>query len=235
MMIQFKLHFLKFVLLAIVGSLVVPSDASSGGSLDSVIVNIQKSYDAIKDFKAQFVQESVVKSWNARQVQKAEGSVYFKKEGKMFWDYQTPTPQQIISNGKTLWFFEPEDEQVTVTEVTDGLQSQISADLLNGNAQLTRDFKVTEITKEEDVQTGTIVLELIPRASQNNLSKIIMRLNSKNFRIYQTEVYDLFENLTRITFSQIQIDTNLNDSLFTFTPPSGVEILSPPTVPLPQR
>ena len=93
----------------------------------------------------------------------------------------------------------------------------------------------SEITKEEDVQAGTIVLELIPRASQNNLSKIIMRLNSKNFRIYQTEVYDLFENLTRITFSQIQIDTNLNDSLFTFTPPPGVEILSPPTVPLPQR
>ena len=235
MMIQFKSHLLKFVWLAVVGSLVVSSDASSGGSLDSVIVNIQKSYDAIKDFKAQFVQESVVKSWNARQVQKAEGSVYFKKEGKMFWDYQTPTPQQIISNGKILWFFEPEDEQVTVTEVTDGLQSQISADLLNGNAHLTRDFKVTEITKEEDVQAGTIVLELIPRASQNNLSKIIMRLNSKNFRIYQTEVYDLFENLTRITFSQIQIDTNLNDSLFTFTPPSGVEILSPPTVPLPQR
>ena len=234
-MIQFKSHLLKFAWLAVVGILVVSSDASSGGSLDSVIVNIQKSYDAIKDFKAQFVQESVVKSWNARQVQKAEGSVYFKKEGKMFWDYQTPTPQQIISNGKMLWFFEPEDEQVTVTEVTDGLQSQISADLLNGNAQLTRDFKVTEITKEENVQAGTIVLELIPRASQKTLSKIIMRLNSKNFRIYQTEVYDLFENLTRITFSQIQIDTNLNDSLFTFTPPSGVEILSPPTVPLPQR
>ena len=96
-------------------------------------------------------------------------------------------------------------------------------------------LRLQRFHKEEDLQTGTIVLELIPRASQNNLSKIIMRLNSENFRIYQTEVYDLFENLTRITFSQIQIDTNLNDSLFTFTPPSGVEILSPPTVPLPQR
>jgi len=235
MMIQCKTHLLKFIWLAVVVSLVVSADKVSGDALDSVIVNIQKSYDAIKDFKANFVQESVVKSWNARQVQKAEGNVYFKKEGKMFWDYQQPTPQQIISNGKTLWFFEPEDAQVTVTEVTEGLQSQISADLLNGKAQLTRDFTVTEITAEADVQTGTIVLELIPRASQHNLSKIIMRLNGENFRIHQTEVYDLFDNLTRITFSQIQIDTNLNDSLFTFTPPSGVEILSPPTVPLPQR
>lgn len=232
---QFKPYLLKCIWLAVAVALVAGLSRVSANSLDSVVVNIQKSYDAIKDFKAQFVQESVVKSWNAQQVQKAEGSVYFKKEGKMFWDYRDPTPQQIISDGKMIWFYEPEDEQVTVTEVTDGLQSQISADLLNGKAQLTRDFKVREITTEADVQTGIIVLELIPRTSQQNLSKIIMRLNKENFQIYQTEVYDLFENLTRITFSQIQIDTNLDDSLFTFTPPSGVEILSPPTVPLPQR
>ncbi len=235
MIMQFKPYLLKCIWLAVAVALVAGLSRVSANSLDSVVVNIQKSYDAIKDFKAQFVQESVVKSWNAQQVQKAEGSVYFKKEGKMFWDYRDPTPQQIISDGKMIWFYEPEDEQVTVTEVTDGLQSQISADLLNGKAQLTRDFKVREITTEADVQTGIIVLELIPRTSQQNLSKIIMRLNKENFQIYQTEVYDLFENLTRITFSQIQIDTNLDDSLFTFTPPSGVEILSPPTVPLPQR
>ncbi len=235
MIMQFKPYLLKCIWLAVAVALVGGLSRVSANYLDSVVVNIQKSYDAIKDFKAQFVQESVVKSWNAQQVQKAEGSVYFKKEGKMFWDYRDPTPQQIISDGKMIWFYEPEDEQVTVTEVTDGLQSQISADLLNGKAQLTRDFKVREITTEADVQTGIIVLELIPRTSQQNLSKIIMRLNKENFQIYQTEVYDLFENLTRITFSQIQIDTNLDDSLFTFTPPSGVEILSPPTVPLPQR
>lgn len=232
---QFKPYLLKCIWLAAAVILVAGLNPVSANSLDSVVVKIQKSYDAIKDFKGQFVQESVVKSWNAQQVQKAEGSVYFKKEGKMFWDYKNPTPQQIISDGKMIWFYEPEDEQVTVTEVTDGLQSQISADLLNGKAQLTRDFKVKDITTEADVQTGIIVLELIPRTSQQNLSKIIMRLNNENFQIYQTEVYDLFENLTRITFSQIQIDTNLDDSLFTFTPPPGVEILSPPTVPLPQR
>ena len=235
MIMQFKPYLLKCIWLAAAVILVAGLNRVSANSLDSVVVKIQKSYDAIKDFKGQFVQESVVKSWNAKQVQKAEGSVYFKKEGKMFWDYKNPTPQQIISDGKMIWFYEPEDEQVTVTEVTDGLQSQISADLLNGKAQLTRDFTVKDITAEADIQKGIIVLELIPRTSQQNLSKIIMRLNNENFQIYQTEVYDLFENLTRITFSQIKIDTNLDDSLFTFSPPPGVEILSPPTVPLPQR
>jgi outer membrane lipoprotein-sorting protein len=76
---------------------------------------------------------------------------------------------------------------------------------------------------------------LIPRSSQHNLSKILLRLDKNTFLIYQTEVYDLFDNLTRITFSQIQIDTNLADTLFTFTPPPGVEMLAPPTIPLPQQ
>jgi len=203
--------------------------------LDTDVSQIQKTYDTIRDIQAYFVQESVVKSWNAEQVQKAEGKVFFKKHGKMFWDYQQPAPQQIISDGNTVWFYEPEDKQVTVTTIGEGFSSQISADLLNGNAQLKRDFNVTDMTSPAEESAGKLVLQLIPRSPQQNLSKILLRLDKKNFLIYQTEVYDLFDNLTRITFSQIQIDTNLADTLFTFTPPPGVEMLAPPTIPLPQQ
>ena len=171
-----------------------------GNPLDADIAQIQKTYDTIRDIQAYFVQESVVKSWNAEQVQKAQGKVFFKKEGKMFWDYQEPTPQQIISDGNTLWFYEPEDKQVTVTTVGPGFQSQISADLLNGKAQLKRDFDVKEMTSETEGNAGKLVLQLIPRSSQHNLSKILLRLDKNTFLIYQTEVYDLFDNLTRITF-----------------------------------
>ena len=159
----------------------------------------------------------------------------FEKKGKMFWGYQRPDPQQIISDGKKLWFYEPEEKQVTVAKVNDGLQSQISADLLNGKAQLTKDFKVKEINAVEPPGADKIVLELIPRVPQSTLSKVILKVNKENYQIYQTEVYDIFNNLTRITFSKIRLNTNLSDSLFTFTPPSGVEILTPPSLSFPQQ
>lgn len=208
---------------------------SYGNSLDSIILSIQQSYDTINDFKAHFVQESMVKSWSAAQVQKAQGVVYFKKDGKMYWGYQQPTPQQIISNGKELWFYEPEDKQVTVSKVSTGLQWQISADLLNGKANLKRDFKVKRITSQAEKDKGELVLELTPRVPQSNINRVILRLDKKSFQIHQTEVYDLFDNLTRITFSRIEINTNLPESLFTFNPPPGVEILTPPTIPLPRQ
>jgi outer membrane lipoprotein carrier protein len=209
--------------------------ACLGDDTEALAKRIQASYDAIKDFKAHFVQESSIKSWNAAQVQKAEGLVYLKKGGRMFWDYHSPTPQQIISNGSQLWFYEPEDKQVMVTTVGEGLQSQVSADLLNGKAQLTRDFTIRDITAPSDRDGGCYALELIPRASQPNLSKIILRADRSTFQIKQTEVYDLFDNLTRITFSRVAVDTLLSDALFTFIPPPGVESVAPPALPLPDR
>ncbi len=50
--------------------------ASRGDDTETLAKRIQTTYDAIRDFKAHFVQESSIKSWNAEQVQKAEGMVY---------------------------------------------------------------------------------------------------------------------------------------------------------------
>jgi outer membrane lipoprotein carrier protein len=230
---QIRTLVFKASVILILSGILFLSRISYGESLDATIVSIQQTYDTIKDFKARFVQESRVKSLGAAQVQKAEGVVYFKKEGKMCWDYQQPTPQKIISDGKELWFYEPEDKQVTVSKVGTGLQSQISANLLNGKANLKKDFRVALITSQTERNKGEIVLELTPKTTQANLSRVILRLDEKNFQLHQTEVYDLFDNLTRITFSQVESNTNLPDSLFTFSPPSGVEILTPPTIPLP--
>lgn len=223
---------LKISVIVVLLGILVSQGFSDGNSLDSTITNIQQAYDGIKDLKAHFVQESMVKSWSATQMQKAQGIVYFKKEGKMYWDYQQPTSQRIISDGKEWWFYEPEDKQVTVSKVGTGLQSQISANLLNGKADLKRDFKIRLITTQAAKDEGKLVLELVPKTPQSNLNRVILKLDRKNFLIYQTEVYDLFDNLTRITFLQIEINTNLPDSLFTFTPPSGIEILTPPAIPL---
>ena len=79
------------------------------------------------------------------------------------------------------------------------------------------------------------VLELIPRAAQPNLSKIILKADRNTFQIKQTEVYDLFDNITLITFSRVEIDTLLSDALFTFIPPPGVESVAPPALPLPDQ
>ena len=55
--------------------------------------------------------------------QKGEGKVYFKKKGMMRWDYQVPN-QKLISNGQTLWYYQPEENQVFVSDVSKVLKER---------------------------------------------------------------------------------------------------------------
>ena len=44
-----------------------------------------------------------------------------KKGGKMRWDYKSPAPQQIVSDGKSLWVYTPELNQVNKGEAPKAL------------------------------------------------------------------------------------------------------------------
>jgi outer membrane lipoprotein carrier protein len=72
----------------------------------TVLTDIQNQYEKTTDFEANFVQEYIGKVM--RQSQKGEGKVFFKKKGMMRWDYRLPN-QKIISDGQTLWFYQPEE------------------------------------------------------------------------------------------------------------------------------
>lgn len=193
-------------------------------SLDEVIAKVQTQYEIRQDFKARFIQETTVKSLGRKQ--QSEGMVYFKKPGKMRWIYQKPTPQEIISDGKTLWNYRPEDRQVVVAPMEQAFQSKTPTTFLAGIGHLKKDFQARFV---EDPSAGAHYgLELTPHEPQGNLEKLFLRVDKKDFKILQARIQDLMGNITQISFSQIQFDNNLSDSLFTFTPPAGVEIFKMP-------
>ena len=69
-------------------------------SLDEVVNGVEATYGKIVDLRAEFVQTARNKSLG--QDIKAEGIVLLKKGGKMRWDYKSPAPQQIVSDGTSL-------------------------------------------------------------------------------------------------------------------------------------
>ncbi|MCL4245947.1 MAG: outer membrane lipoprotein chaperone LolA, partial [Candidatus Dadabacteria bacterium] len=101
-------RFIFILAAAFIASL--PQAALASDGLDSVVDRIQKKYEHISDFHADFSQEAEVKALN--KVQKAEGEVWFKKPGKMRWNYHTPAQDEIVSDGNTLWYYSQEEKQV---------------------------------------------------------------------------------------------------------------------------
>jgi len=221
----------KFFLVPFLWFSIVPlvefwPSSSSGQTLflDEVVAKVQEQYEIHVDFKADFAQESWIKSLGKKQ--QAEGVVYFKKPGKMHWIYRKPTKQEIISDGKSLWVYRPEDKQVVVSRMTQAFQSRTPSTFLTGIGNLKKDFRarfVNEPSSEQDYS-----LELIPLEAQGSLEKLFLVVDRKAFNILQARVQDAMGNITQVHFLRIQFDNNLSDTRFTFTPPKGVEVFNMP-------
>ena len=193
-------------------------------SWDEIVAKVQEQYETHEDFKANFIQESLVKSLGKKQV--AEGVVYFKKPGKMRWNFQKPARQEIISDGKSFWNYRPEDKQVLVSPVTSAFQAKAPSTFLAGIGNLQKDFQA-RWAKEPSPQEN-YSLELTPRETQGSLEKLFLLVDRENFKILQARIQDVMGNVTQISFSKVQFDNHLPDSLFTFSPPRGVEVFSMP-------
>jgi outer membrane lipoprotein carrier protein len=218
-----------------VGVLAIAWPALAGGqdlSLDEVLGRIQEQYEKHADFKADFTQEAVIKSLGKKQ--QAEGVVYFKKPGKMHWAYGKPNKQQIVSDGKTLWNYQPENKQVVVSRVAQAFQSKTPSTFLAGLGNLKKDFQARFV--KEPAPGAPYSLELTPLEAQGGVEKLFLTADPRNFNILQAKIQDPMGNTTQISFSKISFNNNLADSLFTFTPPKGVEVFtmpgaSPPAAP----
>ncbi|MEE8128335.1 MAG: outer membrane lipoprotein chaperone LolA [Nitrospinaceae bacterium] len=195
--------------------------SGSAFALDAIAIvdAIQKQYDATDTFQARFIQKSYLKILG--QSQKAEGSVSIQKPGKMKWNYRAPDRQILVSNDQGLWLYLPDEKQVTKMKAQSIYSSNTPALFLAGRGKLTESFTIGKVTEEN----GLYVAELIPRNRAQNLSKMVLLADKKNYQIVGSRVYDNLGNKTEMMFSDIQTNPNLNKKLFQFEVPKGVELI----------
>ncbi len=193
-----------------------------GATGPSVLAEIQKRYESTNDIEAGFLQEYIGKVM--KQQLKQEGKVYFKKRGMMRWDYRTPN-QKFISDGLTLWYFQPEENQVFVSDVSKVIKEKTPLAFLAGEGDLSRDFKIANFNESASPKEENYVLELIPRESNAVLSKLTLTVDKKSYYVVQVDVFDGLGNVTRTRFIDMKTNVGLPDSLFQFTIPPGTEVL----------
>jgi outer membrane lipoprotein carrier protein len=188
----------------------------------SVLAEIQKRYESTNDLEASFLQEYIGKVM--KRPQRGEGKVFFKKKGMMRWDYQTPN-QKLISNGLTLWYYQSDENQVFVSDVSKVIKEKTPLAFLAGEGDLSRDFKLLNFTESISQKEENFVLELIPREPNAALSKLALTVDKKTYYVIQTDVFDGLGNVTRTRFINIKTNVGLSDAFFHFTIPPGAEVL----------
>ena len=199
--------------------------AAAGPSLDEVIRGLEAAYGKMTDLKGEFSQTAFNRSLN--QTIPAKGTVMMKKGGKLRWEYAEPTPQQIVSDGKTLWVYTPTLNQVNVGPAPEALAGPAGS-FLAGLGRLREHFEVRFLNPAEPRdREGNVVLDLTPKEPLPTLTRLILAVDPRTWQVRKAVVYDQFENTVTMQFTQLALNSGLADSVFTFTPPPGAA-----TVPL---
>ena len=212
--------------LLILLAMVAPAGAqTASAALENAVRGVEGAYGRMTDLKADFTQTAFNKSLN--QTIPASGTVYLKKGGKLRWEYEEPTPQQIVSDGATIWIYTPTLNQVNTGKAPDALSGPAGS-FLSGLGRLREHFEVRLLNPAQPKDNeGNVQLDLTPKQPLPTLTRLILAFDPNGWQLRRAVVYDQFENTVTMKFTKLVINSGLDDKLFAFVPPKGVA-----TVPL---
>lgn len=154
-------------------------------------------------------------------LEESEIQMYLKRPDGFYWETLDPFPELVVTDGRTLWNYQPDLEQLVI-EDWDSSQSELAAQLLSGQTdQLKMDYLI-ELVSEKGADFTEF--RLTPLASDSVYSYITI-----TFQLAELDSIHLSNKNGQQTlwqFSQVQRNEHLEDSLFQFDPPPGIEIVN---------
>ena len=145
------------------------------------------------------------------------GEFFLSRPGKFRWSYKKPFIQEIVSSDDKIWFYDADLEQVTIKKLDDSLGST-PALLLSGDIDLEENFSLQQQGIDEDLQW----IKLSPKNEGSGFNYILIGL--EDGILGGMELSDNFGQLTRIYFSDIKTNLKLDDAIFKFIAPEGVDV-----------
>ncbi len=146
------------------------------------------------------------------------GTFYLLRPNRFLWEYDAPTPQRIVADGKRIYVHDTELNQVTHTsqkKVLDGTPAQ----LLASREPPEQYFQIRGLDRA-DHRTWA---ELIPKTRDTDVAKLQIGFIDGELDTMLME--DRFGQLTRFIFTNVDRNPQLQYSMFRFERPRGADFL----------
>ena len=184
---------------------------------------IQKQYQSIRSFSGRFIQSSH-HSYTETGPMKAEGLVSYKRPGKMRWLYEAPEEQLLVTNGHTMWLYDPLLENVTVQKlekITDGT----ALSFLLGLGNLQSDFIRKRISKNLLIGQDGLIIELEPKKSTANLAFIQLNVHPETYNLQTIALIDKQGNYRTIQLMDMKYNLEIEENFFEFKVTNDMEVI----------
>lgn len=150
--------------------------------------------------------------------QKSKGLIVVKSPNKFYLEYNEPYKLIYVADGKKLWSYDEDLEQVVVKE-QGNILINTPAMLLGNPKDLTKSYSIEDIGKNQ----GWSWFELTPKKQSNNFESVSLAF--ANNKLKAMEMRDNFGQTTRLEFERVIKNPSLAKNRFKFTPPKGVDVI----------
>jgi outer membrane lipoprotein carrier protein len=196
---------------------------AKSASADEVARDLQKKYDRVSDFSADFVHS--YRGGVLKQQATEQGRLMVKKPGKMRWEYTSPEKKLFVSDGRKLYSYIPQDKQVIVSTVPKDDDAPTPALFLTGKGNITGDFNVT-FDKVPEAPAGSIALRLTPKRREPEYEWLTLVVETKTLNLLMLVTADTQGGRSTFTFKNLKENLGLTDNLFVFRMPRGVDVIT---------
>jgi len=190
---------------------------------------LQKKYDAVKDFSADFAHTYEGGVLHKRITER--GHLVVKKPGKMRWDYTSPEAKVFVSDGAKMYSYIPQDKQVIVASVTPEDEATTPTLFLAGKGNLTRDFTSSLVDLPEGMPAGSRALKLVPKSRQQDYDWLVLVVDPATLDIVGLVTVDGQGGRSSFSFTKLKQNIGLADKDFAFKIPRGVDVVTAPARP----
>lgn len=195
------------------------ADTPDQASVEEIMGRLVQRFGSA-DFSADFSQESTLAALDIQDT--ATGRVWIKHPGRMRWEYATPETHAIITDGKTLWIYRPEDRQVIIGDALAYFGDGKGASFLSNIRLISEAFTVSVAPPAGE---GRYTLRLVPHRKQLDLNEIYLNIDKTTFDIVGVLTINAYDDQTRLEFKNLRFSDDIAEDLFHFQPPAGTDVL----------
>lgn len=193
--------------------------SASAAGLDS----LESFVRTVKTARTDFTQVVTVpgKDGQAPRSKTSSGTFEFSRPGRFKFVYKKPFAQTIVADGKTLWLYDTDLNQVTARKQAQALGSTPAA-LIASAADvraLQADFHLASDGQHEGVEWVLAT----PKGKDSALQSV--RIGFRDGVLAHLEIVDSFGQRSEMSFMGFQANVSLEPASFTFKPPAGADLI----------
>ena len=195
--------------------------SAQGADVKAIATAVDAHYNHLRTLEAEFTE-----LYRGSGMERTEsGTLWLKKPGKMRWEYRSPKEKLFVSDGKTAWFYVPEDRQARKSSAKklEDLRSPLA--FLLGKTKLEKELRALSLAPDvEPLESGDVVLRGVPKGLEDQISEIVLEVTPDK-RIARLIMQEVDGASTEYRFSDQKEDVSIQDARFGFKPPAETEIV----------